>query len=504
MNRIKLKLIALLTAVVAVVSACGGSGAAAANDDHLTWGWYLPTSWDPVASTAGQDVHALSLVYSGLTKQDPSGKAVPEAAESWSYNEDGTAITFQLRPGLTFSDGTPLDAEAVKKSLERGRDAEYSTKKAQLAVIATIDVLSPTEVRLNLTRPDFQIPDLLAGLTGFIVSPAAFETDHAALATQPVGSGPFELTSYTPGSEAQFKKFEKYWNASDIHLKTLTQKEPADASVIIAGLQSGQYDIAVIPPSQVEAAKSAGFDVDLNEVLTVRTLDINNTVAPFDNPKVVEAIKYAVDRQALVDTSFFGHGEPNVQPFPKGYLAYNPDLEDLYPHDVAKAKQLLAEAGYPDGVDVTLTAYDTSGLAEQIQAQLGEAGINVTINTIPQASFTQTVYIKREAPFVLDSFSGRESPAQAMEVLFGPSGLMNPGRNTPPEVLAAIQKVSTTPTDDPSYQQVLQDAVATAVKAMPNAFLFSWPRIFARSKQVSGFTPYVAAQRFDGTKIEAS
>lgn len=504
MNRFKLKIIAVLTAIVAIVSACGSSGASGSGSDHLTWGWYLPTSWDPVASTAGQDVHALSLVYSGLTKQDPTGKAVPEAAESWTYNEDGTAITFTLREGLTFSDGTVLDAEAVKKSLERGRDAEYSTKKAQLAVIESIDVLSPTEVTLNLTRPDYQIPDLLAGLTGFIVSPTAFEADSAALATQPVGSGPFELTAYTPGSEAQFTKYEDYWNASDIHIKTLTQKEPADASVIIAGLQSGQYDVAVIPPSQVEAAKSAGFDVDLNEVLTVRTLDINNTVAPFDNPKVVEAIKHALDRQALVDTSFFGHGEPNVQPFPKGHIAYNPELEDLYPHDVDKAKQLLAEAGYPNGVDVTLTTYDTSGLAEQIQAQLGEAGINVTISTIPQASFTPTVYVKREAALALDSFSGRESPAQAMEVLFGPEGLMNPGRNTPPEVQAAIQKVSTTDTDDPSYQQVLQDAVATAVKAMPNAFMFSWPRIFARSTDVTGFTPYIGAQRFDGTKIESS
>lgn len=504
MSRIKIKILALLTAVVALVSACGASGGASTGGpDHINWGWYLPSSWDPVASTAGQDVHALSLVYSGLTKQDPSGKAVPEAAESWSYNEDGTAITFVLREGLTFHDGTVLDAEAVKKSLERGRDADYSTKRAQLEIIAGIDVVSPTEITLNLTKANYQIPDLLAGLTGFIVSPAAFEADATSLATKPVGSGPFELTDFTPGSEAQFAKFADYYNAADIHLQTLTQKQPADASVIVAGLRSGQYDIAVIPPSQVQAAKDAGFDVDLNEVLTVRTLDINNTVAPFDNPKVVEAIKHAVDRQALVDTSFFGFGEPNVQPFPKGYIAYNAGLENLYPHDVAKAKQLLAEAGYPDGLDVTLTTYETNGLAEQIQAQLGEAGINVTIETLPQAQASQSIYIKREAPLALDSFSGRESPAQAMEVLFGPEGLMNLGRNTPPEVVAAIEKVSTTPTDDPSYEQVLQDAVAAAVQAMPNAFLFSWPRIFARSTDVTGFTPYIGAQRFDGTKISS-
>ncbi|PRZ43068.1 peptide/nickel transport system substrate-binding protein [Antricoccus suffuscus] len=504
MNRLTVKLIALLTALVAVTTACGAGNAGSSDPTHLTWGWGMPSSWDPVASTAGADVHSLSLVYSGLTKQDPDGKAVPEAAKSWAYNDDGSAITFTLRDGLKFSDGTALDATAVKKSLERGRDAEYSTKRAQLAIIASIDVLSPTEVRLTLTQPDYQIPDLLAGLTGMIVSPKAFESDPKSLATKPVGSGPFELTSYTPGSEAQLKKYDGYYNAADIHIKTLTQKQPADDSVIIAGLQSGQYDIAVIPPSQVEAAKKAGFDVDVNKVLTVRTLDINNTVAPFDNPKVVEAIKYALDRKALVDKAFFGFGDPNYQPFPSGYVANNPALDNLYPHDVKKAKSLLAEAGYPNGVDLTLTSYDTGGLAEQIVSQLGEAGINVKIQTLPLAQASQQIYIKREAPFALDSFSGRESPAQAMEVLFGPEGLMNLGRNTPPEVVTAMQKISTTPTDDPSYPTVVQDAVAVAVKAMPNAFLFSWPRIFARNKDVKGFTPYIGAQRFDGTKIEAS
>ena len=504
MKRMRFKLIAVLTVLIAATAACSSASGGSTDSTHLDWGWRLPTSWDPVASTAGNDVHALSLVYSGLTKQDPDGKAVPEAAESWAYNSDGTALTFTLRDGLTFSDGTVLDATAVKKSLERGRDASYSTKQAQLAVVGSIDVVSPTEVTLNLTHADYQIPLLLAGLTGMIVSPKAFESDPKALATQPVGSGPFQLTSYKPGSEAQFKKFDDYWNADDIYLKTLTQKQPADDSVIVAGLQSGQYDIASIPPSQVDAAKAAGFDIDVNDVLTVRTLDINNTVAPFDNPKVIEAIKYALDRQALVDVSAFGYGEVNYQPFPKGYEAYNSDLDDLYPHDLGKAKALLAEAGYPDGLQIELTSSETdNALPEQIAAQLGDAGIDVTIKTIPAAQATQVKYIKREAPFTLDSFSGRESPAQAMEVLFGPEGLMNLGRNSPPEVVAALQKISTTPTEDPNYQQVLQDAVAVAVKAMPNTFLYSWPRIFARSKKVTGFDQYLAAQRFDGTKIEA-
>lgn len=504
MNRFTLKVLALVTAIVALVSACGVAGATNSTPGHLNWGWVLPTSWDPVSSTAGTDVHALSMVYSGLTKLDPSGKAVPDAAESWEYNDDGTAVIFTLRPDQSFQDGTALDAAAVKASLERGRDAEYSTKRAQLEVIESIDVLSPTQVQLNLSRPDYQIPDLLSGLTGFLVSPTAFEAGAEALATQPVGSGPFEVTSYTPGSEAELKKFDGYWNADHIYIDSITHKEPADAAVIVAGLQSGQYDVVEIPPSQVEAAEAAGFDVEVNPALTVRTLDVNNTVAPFDDPKVMQAINYALDRQALIDTSAFGYGEATVQPFPEGHIGYNPDIADLYPHDIKKAKELLAEAGYPDGIEIPLTTYDTSGLAEQIQAQFLEAGIKVDIKTITRAQASQTIYIKRDAPLALDYFAGRESPAQALEVLFGPDGLMNLGRNAPEEVSAGINAVSTTPTDDPSYEQVLHHAVDTAVTSMPNVFLFAWPRIFAISPGVQDFTPYIGPHRWEDVKVVGS
>jgi ABC-type transport system substrate-binding protein len=492
-------------AALAVLTGCAGTdpatptGQGATSGGSLTWGWHLPSTWDPVTSTVGQDVHVLSLAYAALTKQDVDGNAVPALAEDWEYNATGDEVTFTLRDGLTFTDGTPLDAEAVKHSLLRGRDAPDSTIGAQLGVVTDIRVGSPTEVTLILNQPDYQIPLLLAGKTGMIVSPAAVEADVDGLATHPVGAGPFTLDEYVPASHATLHKNEDYWDAGSILVDDFELRTPPDPTVAVAGLQSGQFDVAVIPPAQIEAARAAGLEVDVIEVFTVRVLDVNNTVEPFDDPRVTQAISHAIDRRSLVDVAFFGEGDPNWQPFPRGYSAWNEELDDLYSFDQDRARELLAEAGYPDGVAVTLTAQaENDPLAELLQQQLGEVGIDVTLEVATPGANN---YVTREYPFVVDSFSGRESPLQALEVLFGPAGLMNLGRNAPPEIQTAIDVARSTPLDDPGYEQAVEDAVAAAVTTMPNTFLFTWPRIFARDPGVQGFEHYIGTQRFEGVTV---
>ncbi|PZF79509.1 ABC transporter substrate-binding protein [Jiangella anatolica] len=497
------RILTALTAALLVLAGCAGdttpTGESATSGGSLSWGWHLPSTWDPVTSTVGQDVHVLSLAYAALTKQDIDGNAAPALAESWAYNETGDEVTFTLREGLTFTDGTPLDAEAVKASLLRGRDAPDSTIGAQLAVVTDIRVDSPTEVTLLLNQPDYQIPLLLSGKTGMIVSPTAVETDIDGLATRPVGAGPFALDEYVPSSHATLHKNEDYWDAENILVDDFELRVPPDPTVAVAGVQSGQFDVAVIPPAQIEAARAAGLEVDVIDVFTVRVLDVNNTVEPFDDPLVTQAISHAIDRQALVDVAFFGEGDPNWQPFPRDYLAWNEELDELYTFDQDRARELLAQAGYPDGVAVTLTTQaENDPLAELLQQQLGEVGIDVTLQVATPGANN---YVTREYPFVVDSFSGRESPLQSLEVLFGPEGLMNLGRNAPPEIQQAIDVARATPLDDPGYEQAVEDAVAAAVTTMPNTFLFTWPRIFARDPSVQGFEHYIGTQRFEGVTV---
>ncbi|MEU8036686.1 ABC transporter substrate-binding protein [Streptosporangium sp. NPDC049078] len=501
-----LRPLALLISVVLALTACGGGtqsvgSASGAEGGTLKWGWSLPTTWDPVTSSAGNDVNALSLVYSAVTRLDDRGDAVGGLATAWKYTDGGKRVTFTLRAGLTFSDGSPLDAEAVRKNLLRGRDQKDSLIASQLRGVKDVEVVSPTEFGILLDRPDHQIPNLLAGKTGMIVNPRAFEADARAVSAEPAGAGPFTLTQLVPGSHANLDRNPSYYDVANIHLAKFELKTVSEPATVVAGLQSGQFDVAILPAAQIDAAKAAGLKVDLIPSLMVRVLDVNNKIAPFDNPKVTEALKYAVDREALLETSGFGVGEVNTQPFPKGHLGYNPELENLYPHDPAKARKLLAEAGFPDGVDVPLTTADPEGLPEQVQEQLKAAGIRTTIKLIAPAQHTQLVYVQHNVALAPDAFVGRESPLQALGVVYGPEGLMNPGRNTPKALLEQFDRVRVTPPDDPGYAKTVQDAVAIGVRELPNVWLFSTPRIFARSPRVSELPTNLAVQRFDGVRV---
>ncbi|MEU2631730.1 ABC transporter substrate-binding protein [Kitasatospora sp. NPDC007106] len=484
------------------LAACGdaGTGPAGApgSAGTLTWGWALPTSWDPVFSSAGWDVHVLSLVYAGLTKLDEKGTAVPALASGWTYSQDGTSVTFTLRPNLAFADGSPLDAAAVKKSLDRGRTDPKSLVAPQLVHVKQVLAPDASTVVLDLTQPDYQLPNLLAGKTGMVVNPKAFEADAAGIATRPAGAGPFTLTSYTLNTKAVLRRNPGYWDAASIKLENFEVYPLPDAATVVGGLQAGQFDVAQIPGSQVEAAKAAGLEVQEIPSLVVAVLDVNTTKAPFDNPDVVEALKYAIDREALVKTQLFGHGEVNYQPFPKGYVGHDPGSDDLYRYDPDKARALLAGAGHPDGVELTLTTSAAQGLPEQLQAQLKAVGIRATIEVIPAAQATQIVYIQHSKALFTDQFAGRDSAAQAFQVLFGEQGLMNPGRTTPPELKAAVEKVSRTPLDSPDYPVALRAATALAVRAMPNVFLYSVPRLLARRRTVSAIPAFTVVQRFEG------
>ncbi|WP_455905263.1 ABC transporter substrate-binding protein [Microbacterium sp.] len=502
--RSRLPLFAAATAATLALAGCAGASDAPSDSSDatsLTWGWALPTSWDPVTSTAGWDTHALALVYDGLTQLDTEGEVVPGLAESWEYNADGTAITFHLREGAEFTDGTPVTADAVKQSIERGRDQENSTLAGQLRIVVGIDVDDERTVTVHLDQADYQVPYLFAGKTGFIVNPAAFD-DVTTLATQPEGSGPFALTEYVPNAHADLEKNEDYWNADHIFIDDFSIVPVTDPATVVAGVSSGQWDVAQVPPAQVDGAEAANLEVETIRALTVRALDVNSTVAPFDDQRVLQAISHATDRQALVDAAYFGQGTPNWQPFPEGYVAHSPELDDLYPHDVAAAKELLADAGHPDGLEITLSlTEDDTALAEVLQAQWAEAGIDVTLNVLPAAAVAQN-YVQRTLPFVLDSYSGRQSPLQGLEVLYGTEGLMNLGRQTPPELTAAIDAARATPTDADDYAEKIQDAVEIGVELQPNTFLFSWPRILVHPDKVTGIQHWLDVQRWEDVKVE--
>jgi ABC-type transport system substrate-binding protein len=480
-------------------SASGGGAAAGDGTGTITWAWQLPTTWDPVTSSAGSDVTMLALAYDALTALDDQGNAVGWLAESWKYNADGTEVTFTLRSGLTFSDGTPLNADAVAKSINRGRTQTGSLIAPQMVDVKDVKADGDVDVVVSLQGTNYQYPLLFAGKTGMVVNPAVFEKDPESLATKPAGSGPFTVTSYTQNDHAEMDKNPHFYLADQIdvaHFKLYPAPDPATA---VASAASGQYNVVRMSASNIDAAKSAGLEVQVLDSMYVAVLDTNVTMAPFDNPAVVEAMHYGIDREAIKKTSNFGVGDVNYQPFPKGYVGHNDELDDLYAFDAEKAKQILADAGLADGVKGTFTtSAPLPPAVEQIQAQLKDIGIDLEIETIAGTQFTQVVYLDHSKALVYDGFAGRESPVQAFQVLFSSTGLMNPGRADNAELGAQLAKVRATPTDDPGYPALLQAATKLAVTSYPNTFLYAVPSVLARAKSVTEIKQHPSLLRFEG------
>jgi peptide/nickel transport system substrate-binding protein len=498
--------VALAVVVAAAVAGITGCAPAALNtsgsseSSTVRWGWALPTSWDSAAAV-GYDVHVLSLVYSGLTKLSATGEAEPDLAAGWDYNETGDQVTFHLRDGQTFSDGAVVDAAAVKKSLERAAGVEGSTAAQSLAAIEAITVDSELDVTLDLAETNYQIPLLLAGLVGHILSPDAIDSGEN-IALNPVGSGPFVLTDYVPDSQATLERNPDYWNAEEITFDVLEVLPKPDAAVAVAGVQSGQYTIAHIDNSQIEAAEAAGLRVDINDIYNVYTLQVNTRFDPFTDDLVTQALSHTIDRRALVDGLLFGEGTPAWQPFNDENVAFSEDVAELYPHDITKAKKLLADAGFPDGVDVTLYTYNDpimQKVAEVIQTQAAEAGFNLTLEVSPAGG---GILQNHEYTLSISSFSGRESPVQALEVLYGAAGWMNISEQESPNLAPALDVVRRTPLDSPDYPAAVRAATTIAVaEKASHIFLVNWVRPFAINPGVTGFDPYVHTQRFEGVEF---
>ncbi|MEW1859932.1 ABC transporter substrate-binding protein [Streptomyces sp. NPDC088194] len=473
----------LVTTAGASLSACGGQSASAGGGDTLKWASSsFPSHWDPVVSGSGAQFRELALVYASLTRTDATGKAVPDLARSWEYNAKGDQVTFHLRPGLKFSDGSVLDGSAIKAAIERAKTQKDSALFGDLTSIRSVDA-SGLDVVVHLSQVDYQIPQLLGERVLQVASPKA-AANPKKLDQSPVGAGPFTVTQLVPGTKVLLKKNPDYWDAKDIHIDNVELTSAPDASTVVSGLQTGVYNFADIAPSQADAAKKAGLDVFVQPGFNAENISLNVNKAPFTDAKVVDAVRYAVNRQEFVDKLTFGYGSATDQPFPKGYVAYDPKSADLYPYDPAKSKRLLAEAGYqPGAIKLTLVIPAADPQAEIVQSQLAKVGITVTIKVDKNWA---TPFFAKDLTFSLYGTTGRDSALQTLTAHFGPDGPLN--LSTPYEPAgfeAAVAKVRQTSIDSPDYPQVLQAATRAGLQSKALVFTYSAPNLFAKSKALS-------------------
>lgn len=369
--------------------------AQAAPKDTLTVALQLePPNLDPTSGAAvATDEVVYGNIFEGLVRLDAQGAVKPLLATWWEVSPDGLTYTFHLRDGVRFQDGTPFDAGIVKFSLERALGpASTNVQKQSLSVIRQVEVVDPRTVRLRLSSPDSNLLYTLAWGDSVMVSPKS----AANLATAPVGTGPFRFASWRRGDTVTLVRDEDYWG-QPAKLRQVKFKFIADPAAAYAAIKTHEVDafpdypapenlaqLRADPALKVVTASSEG------EVI----LAINNRAGPLADVRVRRALQYALDRRAIIDGAMYGYGTPIGSHFPPQNAAYV-DLTGLYPHDIAKAKALLAQAGYPNGLDMSLKLpppnYARRG-GEIVAAQLAQAGVRVKIENIEWAQWLDQVY----------------------------------------------------------------------------------------------------------------
>ena len=373
----------------------------------------LDDSLDPHQTVAAGTREVLFNIFEGLVKPNSDGEMIPAVAEKYTLSEDGTTYTFTLREGVKFHNGQTVTAEDVVYSINRCAAVPEGQEKplvAAFSAVKSVEALDEKTVAVTIAQRDLEF---ISYMTAAII-PADYENQDTA----PVGTGPFKFVSRTPQQDFVMERFEDYWGAP-AWLDKVTYKICENADALVMNLNGGSIDLCAHLTSAQASQLNQNFQVLEGTMNLVQAIYLNNQAKPFDNQLVRQALCYAIDRQGLMDLVADGHGTAvgsSIYPaFTKYFL---PELVDKYPHDVEKAKELLAQAGYPDGFDMTISVPNNyqphMDTAEVVAEQLREAGINVTIQPVEWSTWLDTIYNGRQFQATVVGVDAANMTARAM------------------------------------------------------------------------------------------
>lgn len=373
----------------------------------------LDDSLDPHQTVAAGTREVLFNIFEGLVKPNSDGEMIPAVAEKYTLSEAGTTYTFTLREGVKFHNGQTVTAEDVVYSINRCAAVPEGQEKplvAAFSAVKSVEALDEKTVAVTIAQRDLEF---ISYMTAAII-PADYENQDTA----PVGTGPFRFVSRTPQQDFVMERFEDYWGAP-AWLDKVTYKICENADALVMNLNGGSIDLCAHLTSAQASQLNQSFQVLEGTMNLVQAIYLNNQAKPFDNQMVRQALCYAIDRQGIMDMVADGHGTAvgsSIYPaFTKYFL---PELVDKYPHDVAKAKELLTQAGYPDGFDMTISVPNNyqphMDTAEVVAEQLREAGINVTIQPVEWSTWLDTIYNGRQFQATVVGVDAANMTARAM------------------------------------------------------------------------------------------
>ncbi|XVQ14489.1 ABC transporter substrate-binding protein [Spirillospora sp. CA-255316] len=451
-------------------AACGGgeSSDSPSSSDKLSISIQgPPSSFDLTRIDAGQASYIWSALYDTLLYTDNKGQIRPNAAERFEYSDDRRTLTLTLRKGMAFRSGTPVNAAAVKASLDRGRTTP-GPNQAGLAKVGSVATSGDLTVVVSLKSPDGALLGNLASVNGVIGDPATMT--QPSTATDPVGSGPYTLvkSATVNGSHYTLRKRADHWNAAAHPFKTVQVKVMGDPAAVVNALRAGELNAGSVHPAQVGVLKSAGLTITPIRATTVATLILadrkGEKLKPLGDLRVRQAINMAFDRARVVQTFLKGSGLASTQLFnPKG-KAYDAALDKTYPFNVGAAKKLMADAGYAQGFEVTMPSFVTTKPFEPVIAQsLAAIGIKVTWQSVPiQQQSTTLASAKYPMYFVI---YGLDTDDALPAIYFNPGTPTNPYRSSDPRLTKFIDEANAA--SDPAkagaaYRKINEFAVKNA------------------------------------------
>ena len=471
------------------------AGAAHAQTD-LTLAMQLePPHLDPTSAAAGAiDSVLYSNVFEGLTRFMGDGSVVPGLAESWEISDDGLTYTFKLRSGVTFHDGTTMDAEDVKFSLDRIlAEDSANAQKALYASISNVEVMDAGTVKVTLSAPNGNMLFNLAWGDAVIVAPESIEN----IKQMPIGTGAFKFVNWVQGDRIEIARNADYWGTPAV-LEKATFKFISDPTAAFAAVMAEDVDVFSgfpAPENLPQFEADPRFQVLVGSTEGETILSTNNKRPPFDNVKVRKALAHAINRQAIIDGAMFGYGTPIGTHF----APHNPDYVDMTGqsnYDPEKAKALLAEAGFADGFETTLVlpppSYARRG-GEIIAAQLAEVGIKAEITNVEWAQWLEVAFKGKDFGLTIVSHT------EPMDI-----GIYaNPDyyfQYDNPDFQALITKLNAT-TDPAMRSDMLKTAQETISNDYVNGYLFQLAALSVAKANIKGLWTNAPTQANDLTAV---
>ena len=491
----KLISIGLSTLLLAGLAACSSSTpsesetaapSAAAEKNELVMALAVdPDGLDPQRTTAASTFQITNNIYEPLLTVTDQGELTGALADSWEVSEDGLTLTFTLRENAQFSNGNPCDAEAVIASFQRLK-AEDSPRAADYANIVSMEAADERTVVFTTETLD------VAPLSSFAYPWAAIVDVTVAdtLTNQPVGTGPYTLNQWIPQQSLSLTRNETY--PGTVNIDNIEFRMMPDAASQISAFQNGELDIISVSGDQVAAFENnPDYNVIQAPANSLQLMAMNLDNEALADVRVRQAINYAVDKDALIETVWWGYGQKIGSHYPTVLKEYVDHSED-YTYDPDRARELLNEAGYGDGLTLQMylpqnyTAYVNAG--QVIADQLEQVGIHCEITIVEWATWLSDVYTNRQYDLTVVGHTGRLDPYVLLARYDSQSG-ENYFNYSNPEVDQLLSDYQSEQ-DEAVRTQIVQQIQAILAEEVPALYIQDPISLYVTQSDVEGFTTY--------------